>query len=166
MLDATMPHSKRDPERLLQVLEGLLAIPAADLETALIDVCNQVARALDADKVDAFLYHPEKDTLVAIGSSTQPLSALQKRSGLDVLPRSNGGRVVWVFNEGKTFPTGHLDEDPEELRGVKTVLKIKSKIGVPITVAGKPRGMMMIASLKPDFFTAEDGLFAETVVQW
>jgi two-component system OmpR family sensor kinase len=166
MLEATMPHSKRDPERLLHVLEGLLAIPAADLETALIDVCNQVAKALDADKVDAFLYHPEKDTLVAIGSSTQPLSALQKSSGLDVLPRSNGGRVVWVFNEGKTFLTGHLEADPEELRGVKTVLKIKSKIGVPITVADRRCGMMMIASLQPEFFTEDDARFAETIVRW
>lgn len=148
------------------MLEGLLSIPAADLKTALVDACNQVAKALDADKVDAFLYQPEKDTLVAIGSSTQPLSALQKRSGLDILARANGGRVVWVFNEGKTFLSGHLDEDPEELRGVKTVLKIKSKIGVPITIGDRRRGMVMIASLQPDFFTQDDARVAETIVGW
>src|SRR4051794_41166130 len=150
-----VPQKDSDAKRLLDVLQRLLQIPAADLQSALVEACNAVAQALDADKVDAFLYDPGKETLVAIGSSTQPLSALQKKTGLDVIPLANGGRVAWVYQHQQTFRTGHLDEDPEELRGVKTVLKIKSKIGVPITIAGKPRGMMMIASLKPDFFTAE-----------
>jgi hypothetical protein len=47
---------------------------------------------LAADKVDAFLYDASRDSLVAVGVSTQPLSALEKRFGVDGLPVSNGGR--------------------------------------------------------------------------
>jgi two-component system OmpR family sensor kinase len=152
--------------RRLEILGRLLAIEVADLEMALTHSCNVIAEALKADKVDAFLYEPAKDTLIALGSSTQPLSILQRKIGLDMLPVSNGGRVVYVYQTGQTFVTGRLDEDPEELRGVKLGLKIRSKIGVPLMVAGHRRGMVMIASLQPDFFTAEDVRFAESIVSW
>jgi len=153
-------------ERLLATLEKLLAIPSAELETALTHACDAVADALKADKVDAFLYDESRDSLVALGTSTQPLSNLQKKLGLDVLPISNGGRVVYVFQTGKTFLTGRLDQDGEELRGVKTGLQIKSKLGVPLEVGGRRRGMMMIASLQPDFFRPADATFAEFVARW
>jgi len=159
-------QSEPNTDRFLATLEKLLEIPSAELETALTHACNAVAEALHADKVDAFLYDETRDTLVALGTSTQPLSVLQKKLGLDVLPLSNGGRVVYVFQTGKTFHTGHLDQDAEELRGVKTGLKIKSKVGVVLEVGGRRRGMMMIASLQPDFFRGADVIFAESVARW
>ncbi len=87
-------HARGDPRRLLETLERLLELPAADLQVTLTHATDLVARALAADKVDAFLYDPARDSLVAISSSNQPLSALQRRHGLDVLPLANGGRVV------------------------------------------------------------------------
>src|SRR5436190_4201192 len=128
---------------LLETLQRLLEIPAADLKVALSQACDAVAAALAADKVDAFVYEPERDCLVAVGSSTQPLSAKQKRHGLDVLPVSNGGRVVYVYQTGQTYVTGHLEDDMDELRGVREALAIRSKIGVPLEVGGNRRGMMM-----------------------
>ncbi|HEX2658451.1 MAG TPA: GAF domain-containing sensor histidine kinase [Polyangia bacterium] len=151
---------------MLATLEHLLAIEIADLEVALVHCCDLIAAAVRADKVDAFLYTPSKDSLVAIGSSTQPLSALQHKLGLDVLPVSNGGRAVEVYAKGTTFFTGRLDEDGEEVKGVKEALKIRSQIGVALHVDGRRRGMLMIASQKPDFFTAEDVRFAEAVARW
>jgi signal transduction histidine kinase len=151
---------------LLVTLERLLAIPAADLKTALSTACDAVAAAVGADKVDAFLYDSERDCLVAEGSSNQPLSAKQIRHGLNVLPVSNGGRVVQVYQTGKTFLTGHLEDDMEELRGVRELLQIRSKLGVPLDVGGKRRGMMMIAALRPEAFRADDVSFAEAVVRW
>jgi two-component system OmpR family sensor kinase len=151
---------------MLETLQRLLTIEVLDLETALNHSCNLIAETLHADKVDAFLYQPEKDTLFALGTSTQPLSALQRKLGLDVLPVSNGGRVVQVFQTGRVFVTGRLDEDPEELRGVKQAMKIRSKIGVPLEMDGHRRGMVMIASLQPDFFTDEDVRFSQSVVRW
>lgn len=92
--------------------------------------------------------------------------AAQRQLGLDVLPVSNGGRVVHVYETGRTFVTGRLEDDPEELRGVKDGLQIRSKLGAPLVVAGARRGMLMLASLKPDYFTDDDVRFAETVARW
>jgi two-component system OmpR family sensor kinase len=152
--------------RRLEILERLLGIEVADLEMALTHSCDVIAEALKADKVDAFLYDPEKDTLVALGSSTQPLSMMQRKLGLDLLPVSNGGRVVWVYQTGETFTTGHLEADPEELKGIRQGLKIRSQIGVPLTVAGHRRGVLMIASQQADFFTPEDVRFVESIIVW
>src|SRR5437763_640083 len=89
-LNRTRDRPLVESTRALATLERLLAIPAADLEAALTSACDLVAEALGADKVDAFLHDPTRATLVAFGSSTQPLSALQRKSGLDVLPIANG----------------------------------------------------------------------------
>lgn len=161
-----MDQKTASPQRFLEVLEALLRLPAADLTTTLNHVANLVAEATGADKIDAFIYDPTRDSLVAVGTSTQPLSARQRQLGLDVLPVSNGGRVVHVFKTGETFMTGHLDKDMEELVGVREALKIRSKLGVPLYIGGERRGMMMIASLKPDFFSADDARFAEAVGHW
>jgi len=139
---ASQDNERQD--RLLPTLEKLLNIPAAELENALSDACNAVGDALHADKVDAFLYDDSRDCLVALGTSSTALSSLQKKLGLDILQVSNGGRVVYVFQTGKTFVTGRLMEDPEELRGIKEGLKIQSKIGVPLEIGGKRKGMIIL----------------------
>jgi two-component system OmpR family sensor kinase len=151
---------------LVETLERLLALPAADLRVSLSEASDIIATALDADKVDAFLYEESRDSLVAVGTSNQPLSALEKKLGLDVLQLSNGGRVVQVFMTGQTFVTGHLQDDPTELRGVKEGLGVQSKLGVPLQVGDKRRGMIMIASQRPDHFTDEHVRFAEAVGRW
>jgi two-component system OmpR family sensor kinase len=153
-------------ERQLELLEALLRIPAENPASTLTHASDAVAAATGADKVDAFLYDPARDSLVAIGSSTQPLSALQRQLGLDVLQISNGGRVVHVYKTGQTFVTGALDEDAEELKGIKEAMGIRSKLGVALEWGGRRRGMLMLASLKRDFFTAEDVRFAESLGRW
>jgi signal transduction histidine kinase len=153
-------------QRYLSTLERLLALPSADLKRTMSEAADLVAQATGCDKVDVFLYDSRRDSLVAVGSSNQPLSARQRRLGLDVLPVSNGGRVVHVYETGRTFVTGRLDDDPEELRGVKEGLRIRSKLGAPLVVAGARRGMLMLASLKPDYFTDDDVRFAEAVARW
>jgi two-component system, OmpR family, sensor kinase len=154
------------PQRLLHVLEGLLRIPAGDMRSTLVHVCDLIAAATGADKMDAFLYDPSRDSLVAVGTSNQPLSALQRKLGLDVLALSNGGRTVQVYKDGKTYLNGNVGQDTDELKGVKEALGIKSEIGVPFDVGGERRGMLMAASQKPDYFTAEDARMAETVARW
>ena len=154
------------PDRLLDTLEHLLDLPSGDLETSLSQASDLVADATGADKVDAFLYDSTRDSLVAVGTSHQPLSALQRKLGLDVLPVSNGGRVAHVYETGEIFLSGNLDTDPHELRGVKDALGIRSKLGVPLVVAGTRRGVLMIASQKPDYFTSDDVRFAEAVARW
>lgn len=153
-------------QRYLDVLEALLRIPVGNLQSTLSHVGDVVAAATGADKIDVFLYDPARDSLVAMGTSTQPLSALQRQLGLDVLQISNGGRVVHVYKTGKTFLTGELDKDVEELKGVKEALGIRSKLGVPLEFGGQRRGMMMIASTQPGYFKPDDVPFAESLSRW
>lgn len=150
----------------LAMLERLLALPATDLTLALTHASDLIAQTLKADKVDAFLYDAGRDSLVAIGVSTQPLSDLQRRLGLDVLPVSNSGRTAKVYQTGQTFLAGRLLADDEELRGVREGMKIQSAIGVPLNVGENRRGVVMVASLKPDFFTQQDARFAEAIGRW
>jgi two-component system OmpR family sensor kinase len=161
-----MAEPRPEAGRGVDILERLFVLPSEELESALTHACNVLAEALRADKVDAFIHDSTRDSLVAVGSSTQPLSDLQRRLGLDVLPVSNGGRVVHVFQTGKTFVSGHLEQDMEELRGIRESLKIRSKLGVPLEVGGQRKGMVMIASLSPDFFNDDDVRLAELVVRW
>jgi signal transduction histidine kinase len=153
-------------QRLLDVLEQLLQLPAGNLKATLSRVSDVIAATSGADKVDAFLYDKRRDSLVAVGSSTQPLSQLQRELGLDVLPVSNGGRTVGVFTSGKTFCTGRTQDDPEELPGIKHALKVKSHLGVPVDIGNERRGLLLVASLQPDFFTEEDARFMEAVARW
>ena len=163
---ANESSESRPAPRLLETLERLLELPSADLKTTLSFASDLVADATGAEKVDAFLYDPTRDSLVAVGTSDRPLSARQRRLGLDVLPLSNGGRVVHVYMTGETFVTGNLEDDDEELRGIKEALGVRSKVGVPLVVGGVRRGMMMLASLEPNFFNADDVRFAEAVSRW
>jgi signal transduction histidine kinase len=153
-------------ERLLDVLEQLLALPAGDVKATLSRVSDVVARTSSADKVDAFVYDAARDSLVAVGSSTQPLSQLQRQLGLDVLPVSNGGRSIGVFRTGETYLSGRVHEDPEEVPGIREALKVSSAIGVPLEIGGGRRGMLMLASQEADFFTEADARFMETVARW
>jgi two-component system OmpR family sensor kinase len=156
----------QDYERQLATLSRLMEIPLGSARAALSLAADSIAQAMRADKVDTFLYDPTRDSLVAVGSSNQPLSSLQHQLGLNVLQVSNGGRVVHVFKTGETFRTGHLDQDPTELLGVRQGLGIRSKVGVPLNIAGERRGMMMIASRQPDYFSEHDARFAELAAGW
>ncbi len=155
-----------DCETQLATLERLLAISTATLDLALVRACNEIAGSIGADKVDAFLYDAERDTLSAIGSSTQELSRLQRNHGLDQLALANGGRSVEVFRTGESFIDGRVDEDREELRGIRDVLRIRSTIGVPLDVGGKRRGVLMLASLKRDRWVEGHLRFAEAIARW
>lgn len=154
------------PERMLEVLEGLLRVPAGDLRSTLTHACNLVATATGADKIDAFLYDATRDSLVAVGTSTQPMSALQRSLGLDVLPLSNAGRAAEVFRTGATWRDGDVGADDDELVGVRNALGTRSTLAVPLEVGGERRGVLLAASREPEFFSAENERMAETVARW
>lgn len=154
------------PQRMLEILEGLLRIPAGDLQTTLIHACDLVAAATGADKIDAFLYDASRDCLVALGTSNQPLSSLQRKLGLNIMQLTNGGRAVQIFRDGRVFRHGRVDEDGEELPGVRDALGVRSHLGAPLEVGGERRGVLLCASQKRDFFTAEDERMLETVARW
>ena len=159
------PTSHLAPQRL-HVLEQLLRLPGGDMKATLSHASDVIAQISGADKVDAFLYDSARDSLVAVGSSTQPLSVRQHELGLDVLQLSNGGRTVEAYKTGETYLNNAVAEDTNELPGIRDALKVRSEIGVCLDIGGARRGMIMLASLRPEFFTPEDARFMETVAPW
>ena len=155
-----------DGNRLLATLDQLLAIDESDLHGALDRACHMVAKALRADKVDAALYDPTTETLVAAGTSHTPLGRKQHAIGMNRLPVANGGREVEVFLTGVPYATGQADQDPGQLRGMTEGLGIRSAIMVPLEVAGTRRGVFLASSTQPDFFAEDDIAFLEAVSRW
>jgi two-component system OmpR family sensor kinase len=153
-------------DRLLAVLEPLQALPTDDLTAALTAACGHIAAAFGADKVDAFLPDPEGATLVALGTSDTPMGRRQHALGLHILPLANGGRAAEVFLTGRPYRNGRVDRDPEELRGIKEALGVRSAIAAPFLIAGERRGVLQVDAARPDFFSADDLRRLEVVAGW
>ena len=151
---------------LLEMLQHLLAIQAPELRPPLTEACNLVAEAVQADKVDGFLYDQATTSLVAMGTSETPMGTRQQQLGLDRLALANGGRSADAFRTGEPYVTGRADEDPGELRGVVEGLGVRSVIDHPLEVAGERRGVLQVDSATPDFFTEADQAFLAAVSHW
>jgi signal transduction histidine kinase len=157
---------KERQERLLLALEKLLELPGAELVPTMTQVSDLLNELLQAEKTDVFFLDPATQTLVSLGVSETPLGRKQKRLGLDRLQLANGGRVVQVFETGKSWHTSHQDEDPEELPGVKYGLHVRSAIAAPIHVGGERRGVLECSSTQPGCFAPEDLRFLEATARW
>lgn len=151
---------------LLTTLEQLLAITATDVRTALNQTSQLINDTLQADKSEVFLYVPARDTLVSSGISDTPMARRQVALGLDQLPVSNAGKTVGVFQSGQSYRSGHLDQEPNELPGIRDALKIRSVVVVPLNVDGTRRGCIQVDSAQADHFEAEDVTFLEAVAHW
>jgi GAF domain-containing protein len=153
-------------DRLLVMLQRLLAIREAELRPVLDEASTLIAETFGADKVDIFVYQPDADTLVALGTSLTPMGQRQRALGLDRLPLSNGGRSAWSFQTGEPYLTGHADEDPAELRGVVERLGVRSIMNCPIEIDGERRGILQVDSASPEHFTARDLDAVGAVAGW
>jgi len=163
---ALMPRTGRDQQALLQTLEQLLSLDAVALKPALDHASGLLAEVLAAEKVDAFLYEPAIDSLVAAGTSPTPMGKRQIQLGLDRLPLSNGGRAVESFQTGRPYLNGRVDQDPMELAGVKHGLGVRSTMVVPLLVNGVRRGVVQVDSIQVAAFSEDDVLFLEAVAHW
>lgn len=159
-------RGERGPERLLTMLERLLEIEGANAAEALNQAAQLIADALAADKVDVFLYRAEIDSLVVEGLSDEPMSRRQVALGLDRLPLSNGGRAVDVYQTGRTYASGHVEADPEELPGISRSLGAHSLIAVPLVVAGERRGVLQAAFARAEAFSTHDVVFMAAAARW
>src|SRR5438270_9813059 len=117
-------------DRLLTTLEGLLELPATEVTTTLNQVAQLVAEVLLAEKVDVFFYDQAKETLVALGTSDTAMGRKQRAIGMERLPLANGGCTVEVFLTGTSYLTGHADQDPHELVGIKVGLGVQSDMAI------------------------------------
>jgi two-component system OmpR family sensor kinase len=163
---ASEARSAPECHKLLWTLERLLAIEAVEVKEALNEASHMVAEALGAEKIDAFLYKPTIDSLVAEGTSDTPMARRQKSLGLDHLPLSNGGRAAEVFQTGRPFITRRSDEDARELPGIKHSLGVRSTVAVPLELNGERRGVLSANSAQPEAFSQGDLQFLQAVSHW
>ena len=154
------------PDRLLSLVQQLLAIEETEIPKALNRAATLVVQAFAAEKVDVFLYEQKGQSLIAQGVSQTPLGQLQRSIGMDRLPLANGGRVAEVFQTGATYRSGQVDQDPKELPGIKDALGIRSMLAVPLIIGGERRGVIQVNMTQPDFFTEHDQDFLEGVTHW
>src|ERR1700730_9122130 len=153
-------------DRLLTTLEGLLELSTTEVKATLDQATSLIAEVLAADKVDLFFHDPASKTLVALGTSDTPMGRRQRAIGMDRLSLANGGRTVEVFLTGTPFLTGHADQDPEELVGVKIGLGVKSEIAAVFEVKALRRGVLIAVSSAPEFFSQQDLHFLEAIAHW
>jgi len=85
---------------------------------------------------------------------------------MDRQPLANGGRTVETFLSGNPYLTGHADQDPDELVGIKVGLGVVSEIAAVFQVQQQHRGVLMAVSATPDFFSPQDLRFLESVGRW
>jgi two-component system OmpR family sensor kinase len=161
-----MHKSNGNGQRLLSTLEQLLAIESTNLESALNQASDLIAPAINAEKIDAFLFDPSNETLVAVGTSNTPMGIRQHKIGMDRLPLANDGPEVQVFTTGGSYHTGHADKDPEVLVGYSKGLGVRSMMVVPLVVSGERRGVLQACSSKHDAFSEEDLNFLGAVGHW
>lgn len=152
--------------KLLSTLERLLALEASSPKPAFDEAATLIAEAVGADKVDTFVLDPTRDTLVALGTSTTPMGLKQQALGLNLMPLSNGGRAAHVFQTGEIYHSGRVDEDQEELLGVRQGLGIRSQVFVPLVIGGTRRGVLAASSAQREAFTTDDELFLRSVAHW
>ncbi|QSQ22002.1 HAMP domain-containing histidine kinase [Pyxidicoccus parkwayensis] len=165
--DETSPQSQGERrDRLLQALESLLALPAAELRPTMDKATLLISELLKADKVDVFFLDTSTQTLVAVGTSDTPMGRKQRALGLDRLPLANGGRSVQVYESDQPFMSNRQHEDPEELPGIKHRLGVKSSLMVPLPIGGETRGVLGVCSAQPDFFIPDDLRFLVAVARW
>jgi two-component system, OmpR family, sensor kinase len=152
--------------RLLRMLEGLLTLDAIGLDDAMTQAAQRLAETLAADKVDVFLHDPANEALVAIGTSQTPMGRREHELGLDRLPIADGGWTVEVFRSGRSHLACHADREHGEVKGLVEELGVRSSINVPLELAGRRRGVLLVSSATSGFFTERDLAFVEAIARW
>jgi DNA-binding CsgD family transcriptional regulator len=153
-------------DRLLETLERLLGIQAPELHLSLDQASDLIAMALNADKVDVFLYEAQSDSLVAMGTSDTEMGREQHQAGLNRQPIANNGPSVTTFQTGVPYLNGSADRDPNQLLGMIRRLGVCSELDVPLDVGGQRRGIVQASSRQRDFFNERDLHFLSAVSGW
>lgn len=158
-------NSRSTCEARLELLQKLLAIRPVGLRDSLYAGSSAIAELFSADKVDAMMFEESGASLVALATTGSPMAQRQREIGMDRQPIANGGRAAQVFTTGKSFLSDDVQNDPEELVGVKA-LGARSQMAVAFDVAGRRAGVLTVISAKPAVWNEADLRFFETVASW
>jgi two-component system, OmpR family, sensor kinase len=152
--------------RLLPLLERLFEIAPTQLDLVLSDCADLIGEAVGAEKVDAFIYEAASNSLVALGTTRSELAQLQRSLGLNRLPLVNADPMARVFETGEIYHSGATDRDPSQPRGVIENMGVRSMLAVSLDVGGARRGVISLASKRPDAFGAQDVALMKIVSNW
>lgn len=151
---------------VLALLQRLQLVQNAEVRDVLQHATDVLSTVFAAEKVDAFLYDPGQDMLVALGTSQTSLGVRQHKLGLHLLPVSNGGRAAWVFREGQPWHDGQVDGDEIELKGVRRDLGVRSSLMVPLHIRGELRGVLQVSSIRAHYFSPAQLQLLQFVAYW
>lgn len=163
-MDGSDPNARA--ARILETLEGLLALDAIRLDDAMTRAAHRISEVLGADKVDVLLLDDAAQCLVAVGTSDTPMGRREHELGWNRLPLAGGGHTVAVFQRGGSRLTRDTHREPGEPPGLVEDLGVRSAVNVALDVAGERRGVLLVCSATPNFFTERDRRFLQTVARW
>jgi two-component system, OmpR family, sensor kinase len=152
--------------RLLPLLERLFQLVPTQLDLLLSECADLIGDAVQAEKVDAFIYEAGSNSLVALGTTRSELAQLQKSLGLNRLPLVNADPMAQVFETGEVYHTGAADRDPKQPRGVVETMGVRSMLAVPLDIGGARRGVISLASRRADAFGSQDVALLKIVGNW
>jgi DNA-binding CsgD family transcriptional regulator len=158
-------RTTQQSERVLALLERLRQVDTVSLNEALQHAADILASTFGADKVDAFIYDSSTSNLLALGTSRTAMGERERALGLHRLPVANGGRAARIFQDRRPFLAGHVDDDSDELLAVRRDLGVRSVMGVPLEIGGT-RGVLLVTSAAPDYFTSDQLLLLQFVAYW
>jgi DNA-binding CsgD family transcriptional regulator len=151
---------------VLALLHRLQLVQNAEVRDVLQHATDVLTTVFAAEKVDAFLYEPAQQILVALGTSQTPLGVRQHELELHLLPVVNGGRAAWVFREGQSWRDGQVDRDEIELEGVRRDLGVRSSLMVPLHIRGQLRGVLQVSSIQAHYFSPAQLQLLQFVAYW
>jgi DNA-binding CsgD family transcriptional regulator len=159
-------HRASEVQAVVALLERLREVTTTDLTGALQYAAEVLASVFVADKVDAMLCDPPATMLVTVGTSDTPMSKRQRDLGLDRLPLAQGGRAVWVLGNGQPFQDGHVEQDTQELPGIRHDLGVRSTLMVRLEVTRHERGVLVASSAEPERFSDIQLQLLQFVAYW
>lgn len=152
--------------RVLELLERLFALGPLPMDVVLSQSSDLIAQITRCEKVDTFLCDVGTRTLVAVGTSRTELGHLQKRLGLDRLPLANADPMSQVFETGEAYHNGHVEKDSRQPRGIVEGMGVRSMLAVAFEVDGERRGVISLASRRPNAFSDADLMLLKMVAVW
>jgi transcriptional regulator with XRE-family HTH domain len=167
--ELSRPDADGEPAKsaaLLYTLERLIAIDETEPRKVLCQASSMIAEVMSAEKVDAFMFDPVSECLVAAGTSDTPMGRKQQELGLDRIPTNRHSREAEVYESGRSYLTGHGEEDPNMTAGFVEQLGVRSLVLVALNVAGERRGILAGASSRADQFSIYDLRFFDSVSRW
>ncbi len=152
-------------ERLLAELSArFINLPAAEIDGAITDALQQIAQLLDVDRAQIIRLAADSVELSHSWAVEGVFASVPPKRITQLFPwsiqRVRAGRAVVVPQASDVPPEAHVDKATWQQNGVRSIL------GMPMSVAGRVEGAIVIACLRrardwPDDLVSRIGVLSE-----